>query len=395
MHIKARLSLQQATEDKDHQGRRSPTRNVNSRMIGPLPISPNTYQLRILKRFNDVKRLLQHMQNSGQVRKRTETARTPPILRDDFKGCTRGNTASDSYHTGSGGYGTLGKSLNDDNRMDEDDPRDQYRPSSLDDDDRPRSEYYSHCATTAPLTDDSAILSNTLDASSLADTIPESANKDSKTDIAGPDLDSEHIHDSDAIHELLMDIDLDSDEGQVDTWSGDISGDIPNTTTEAPEADDHKESLHFFPNNQKVIVRLIKNRNMLPEGALTDDVLDTINTTHDLHSFSLSYHSIKQFFFNLDVTPSRAPRVQNSRQCKLQAEREEFLKLTADEKEFVRIQKKRDKALFGAIEDECNDSVGLLIIALAYLGHYTSNTTTCDPPDGKEEPEQQWFGDAE
>jgi hypothetical protein len=58
-------------------------------------------------------------------------------------------------------------------------------------------------ATTAPLTDDSAILPNTLNASSLADTIPESANKDLKTDIEGSDLDSEHVHDSDAIHELL------------------------------------------------------------------------------------------------------------------------------------------------------------------------------------------------
>jgi hypothetical protein len=46
-----------------------------------------------------------------------------------------------------------------------------------------------------------------------------------------------------------MDID-DSDKGQVDTWSGGIPGGIPQTRTEAPEADDHKESLHFFPNNQ-------------------------------------------------------------------------------------------------------------------------------------------------
>jgi hypothetical protein len=154
--------------------------------------------------------------------------------------------------------------------MDEDDSRDQYRPSSLDDDDR---EYYINCATTAPLTDDSAILPNTLDASSLADTIPESANKDLKSDIEGPDLDSEPVHDSDAIHELLMDIDIDCDEDQVDTWSGGISNGIPKTTTVALEADDHKESLHFFPNNQHVTVRLIKNRYMIPEGAATDDVL--------------------------------------------------------------------------------------------------------------------------
>jgi hypothetical protein len=91
--------------------------------------------------------------------------------------------------------------------MDEDDSRDRYRPSSLDDDDRSRSEYYSHCATTAPLADDIAVPTNTLDASSLADPTPESANKD----IAGPDPDSNEIH------ELLMDID-DSDESQVDTW---------------------------------------------------------------------------------------------------------------------------------------------------------------------------------
>jgi hypothetical protein len=145
--------------------------------------------------------------------------------------------------------------------MDEDDPRDRHRFASLDDDDRSRSEYYSHCA----MTDDIAIPTNTLDASSLADPTPESANKDSKNIIAGPDPDSEHVHDSNAIHESLMDID-DSDEDQVDTWSGGIPGGTPQTRTEAPEADDHKESLHFFPNNQQVIVRLIKNRNKLPEG---------------------------------------------------------------------------------------------------------------------------------
>jgi hypothetical protein len=89
------------------------------------------------------------------------------------------------------------------------------------------------------LTDNSAILPNTFDASSLADTVLESANTDSKTDIEGPDLDSEHVDNSDAIHELLMDIDIDSNESQVDTWSGGIPGGIPKTTTVAPEADDH------------------------------------------------------------------------------------------------------------------------------------------------------------
>jgi hypothetical protein len=102
-------------------------------------------------------------------------------------------------------------------------------------------------------------------------------------------------------------------------------------------------------------------------------VLDTINTSHDLRHFPLSYYSIKRFFFNLDTIPRRAPRVQNSRQRKLQAERDEFLKLSADEKEFVRIRKNRDKALFGAVEDQCNDSFGLLMAALAYLHHDTSN----------------------
>jgi hypothetical protein len=115
------------------------------------------------------------------------------------------------------------------------------------------------------------------------------------------------------------------------------------TTTTAPDADNHKESLHFFPNNQQVIVRLIKNRNRLPEGAFTDDVLHTINTSHDLCRFSLSYHSIKRYFFNLDVIPRRAPRVEKSRQRKLQAERDEFLKLSADEKEFVRIRETETK----------------------------------------------------
>jgi hypothetical protein len=61
--------------------------------------------------------------------------------------------------------------------------------------------------------------------------------------------------------------------------------------------------------------------------------------------------------------------VQNSRQRKLQTERDEFLKLSADEKEFVRIRKNRDKALFGAVEDQRNDSVGLLMAALAHLNH--------------------------
>jgi hypothetical protein len=176
--------------------------------------------------------------------------------------------------------------------MDEDDPRDRYRPSSLDDDDRSRSEYYSHCATTPPLTDDIAVPTNSLDASSLVDATPESANKDSENNIAGPDPDIEHVHDSNAVHELLMDID-DSDESQVDTWSGGIPGSIPKTTTEAPEADDFKESLHFFPNNQQVIFRFIKIRNKLPEGALTDAVSRFLITpSNDSSLISTSFHLV-------------------------------------------------------------------------------------------------------
>jgi hypothetical protein len=40
---------------------------------------------------------------------------------------------------------------------------------------------------------------------------------------------------------------------------------------------------------------------------LTDEVLDIINTTDDLRRFPLSYHSIKRYFFNLDVIPRRTP----------------------------------------------------------------------------------------
>jgi hypothetical protein len=42
----------------------------------------------------------------------------------------------DRYYTGSGGYGTLGKSFNDENRMDEDDPRDLEWSSSSSDEGR-------------------------------------------------------------------------------------------------------------------------------------------------------------------------------------------------------------------------------------------------------------------
>jgi hypothetical protein len=76
------------------------------------------------------------------------------------------------------------------------------------------------------------------------------------------------------------------------------------------------------------------------------------------------------------------------------------LKLTADEKKFVRIRKNRDKALFNAVEDQCNDFVGLVMMALAYLGHYTSNTATSRHFEyhyvrNNNGSEQQWFYDAE
>jgi hypothetical protein len=44
-----------------------------------------------------------------------------------------------------------------------------------------------------------------------------SDDRPSADDIAEPDPDSEHVHDSNAIHELLRDIDINSDEDQVDT----------------------------------------------------------------------------------------------------------------------------------------------------------------------------------
>jgi hypothetical protein len=51
--------------------------------------------------------------------------------------------SSNGFKASSGGYGTLGRHLHDDNRMDEDDPRDRHRSASLDDDDR-----FSHTAIT-------------------------------------------------------------------------------------------------------------------------------------------------------------------------------------------------------------------------------------------------------
>jgi hypothetical protein len=60
---------------------------------------------------------------------------------------------------------------------------------------------------------------------------------------------------------------MDSDDGQVDKWSGGVPGGIPNNTTAALRK---KESLHFFSNNQKLYCPSHKNRNIIPEGVLTD-----------------------------------------------------------------------------------------------------------------------------
>jgi hypothetical protein len=105
-----------------------------------------------------------------------------------------------------------------------------------------------------------------------------------------------------------MDIDIDSDEDQVDTWSDGI----PKTTT-----DDHKESLHFFPNNQQVTVRLIKNRNMPPEGALKDDVLDTINTapivpSNDFYSILTSFSVVHECKIIVRSSQNSLPTKRNS-----------------------------------------------------------------------------------
>jgi hypothetical protein len=137
MHIKARLSVQQAIEDKDLQSRtkkRQSSRNVNSGMISLVQISTDTDQLRILRRI-DQQRANQRANPKTYGQAITpETVRTIPILQErisneDFE--TTSKIAPRYYGrqllTGSGGNGTLGKSLNNDNRMDEDDPRDQYR----------------------------------------------------------------------------------------------------------------------------------------------------------------------------------------------------------------------------------------------------------------------------
>jgi hypothetical protein len=72
--------------------------------------------------------------------------------------------------------------------------------------------------------------------------------------------------------------------------------------------------------------------------------------------------------------------VNASSECK------EFSKLTADEKEFVRIRKNSDKALFGAVEDQCDDAVGLLMKALAYLDHDTRIPSRATLRKGKKNP---------
>jgi hypothetical protein len=130
-------------------------------MIDPVPISPNTDQLRIQKRIDQRRQASIAIFAKQRASPKTygqaitpKTVRMTPILPERI--------SNDSYYTGSGGYGTLGKNLNDDNRVDKDDPRDNFAP---------------HRSTMMTASE---------------------ANND-------------------AIHELLMDIDIDSDEGQVDT----------------------------------------------------------------------------------------------------------------------------------------------------------------------------------
>jgi hypothetical protein len=150
MHIKAHLSVQQAIEDKETPNRKrqfsddKPSANPKKNR----PTTSSVYY-NICKSAGKPKNVWSRHHTRDCPNNTNPSGKDPERkLRDDFKGCSRGNTASDSYYTGSGDYGTLGKSLTDDNRMDEDDPRDQYRPFLVDDDDRSRSEYYSHCVTT-------------------------------------------------------------------------------------------------------------------------------------------------------------------------------------------------------------------------------------------------------
>jgi hypothetical protein len=153
MHIKARLSVQQATEDKDLRGQTSPTRNFNSQMIGPVQISPlqpapdlkknrpttSSIYCNICKKVGNSENVCQAITPETARKtpilpeRKTSRQQQQPRLRDDFKDFARSNTVSDSYYTGSGGYGTL-KKMNDDKRMNEDDPRHQPRSASLDDD---------------------------------------------------------------------------------------------------------------------------------------------------------------------------------------------------------------------------------------------------------------------
>jgi hypothetical protein len=83
MHTRARLSAR-AVENQDL---RSPIRNVIIRMTGPVPISPNTDQLRILRRIDHRRRASAAAYAKQRASPKTygqaitpETARTTPIL---------------------------------------------------------------------------------------------------------------------------------------------------------------------------------------------------------------------------------------------------------------------------------------------------------------------------
>jgi hypothetical protein len=143
MHIKARLSVQQAISrqrsskpNKSNKKRQfsDDTPSANLFKYGPAPDPKKNRPTTSSVYCNICKSAgkLENVWSSHHTRDCPNN--TNPSgkdfqrkLRDDFKGQSHGNTARDSYYTGSGGYGTLGKSLNDDSRIGEDDHRDQYQ----------------------------------------------------------------------------------------------------------------------------------------------------------------------------------------------------------------------------------------------------------------------------
>jgi hypothetical protein len=112
------LIVQQAIEDKDLQGRRSlknkrqfsddkPRANLSK--YGPAPepkknrSTTSSVYCNICKSAGKPEITRDCLNNTNLSGKDLERK-----LRNDFKGRARGNTASDSYYTGSGGYSTLG-----------------------------------------------------------------------------------------------------------------------------------------------------------------------------------------------------------------------------------------------------------------------------------------------